>query len=148
MPGRDQTARFGADYPDGMLLPFPKDKGSIARDFKWLGSYRYGIVHLGGQDAADLRLRADAASALLGWPSPYLDAPPISDAPMEPNTLSSSPSTRPLNLLETPIHDNTSDQKHTRTNPRPGMPHSEPGWLRCHDGAKPVFDAQTSERSV
>lgn len=57
-------------FPDALLLPFPKPAGSIARDFKWLGSYRYGIVHLGGCDAADLRARCEAASALLGWPAP------------------------------------------------------------------------------
>jgi hypothetical protein len=49
---------------------FAKTPGSIARDFKWLGSYRYGIVHLGGHDAHDLRARCEAASRLLGWPHP------------------------------------------------------------------------------
>jgi hypothetical protein len=45
----------------------------MARDFKWLGSYRYGIVHLGGRDAADLRARCESASALLQWPAPFAD---------------------------------------------------------------------------
>ena len=152
MPGQAQTGRFATDYPDGMLLPFPKDKGSIARDFKWLGSYRYGIVHLGGRDAGDLRRRADAASALLGWPSPYLNAPVV-DAAMahaatDPNAMPANLSPGLLNSLETENHDNIADQKHTRSNPRPGVPHSEPGRLRRHDGPKPVFDAQTRERSV
>lgn len=73
MPNAAQTARFLEEFPDGLVLPFPKDPGSTARDFKWLGSYRYGIVHLGGRDAADLKRRTDHASAVLGWPSPYLD---------------------------------------------------------------------------
>ena len=73
MPDASRVKRFQAEFADGLLFPFPKDKGSTARDFKWLGSYRYGIVHLSGRDAADLKTRADAASALLGWPSPYLD---------------------------------------------------------------------------
>ena len=73
MPDAVQTARFAKDYPDGLLFPFPKDQGSIERDFKWLGCYRYGIVHLGGRDRADLRRRAEAASAILGWTSPYVD---------------------------------------------------------------------------
>ena len=152
MPGQAQTGRFATDYPDGMLLPFPKDKGSIARDFKWLGSYRYGIVHLGGRDAGDLRRRADAASSLLGWPSPYLNAPVVdaamAHAPTEPNATPANLSHGLLNSLETENHDNIADQKHTRSNPRPGVPHSEPGRLRRHDGPKPVFDAQTRERSV
>lgn len=73
MPNADQAAQFSAEFPDGLLFPFPKDAGSILRDFKWLGSYRYGIVHLGGKDAADLQNRAARASALLGWPSPYIE---------------------------------------------------------------------------
>ena len=76
-PDASQRARFAAEHADGLLFDFPKDAGSIARDFKWLGNYRYGIVHLGGRDAADLRFRADAASAVLGWPSPYHDLPGI-----------------------------------------------------------------------
>ena len=157
MPDRALSGRFAAAYPDGMLLPFPKDKGSIARDFKWLGSYRYGIVHLGGRDRADLRRRADAASALLGWPSPYHETPLESpfESPLErPLATPAEPNGAPLNLppnpfhsLENNQHENQPDQKHTRSNLRPGSPHAEPGWLRRHDGAKPVFDAQTSERS-
>ena len=145
MPGAAQVKRFAAEYPDGMLLPFPKDKGSTARDFKWLGSYRYGIVHLGGRDAADLRRRADAASALLGWPSPYLDC---LNAPTEPNAANATHLPGLLTSLDTENHDNIADQKHLRASPRLGGTHSEPGWLRRHDGPKPVFDAQTSERSV
>lgn len=68
-PAQQQT--LAQRFPDALLLPFPKPAGSIARDFKWLGSYRYGIVHLGGRDTADLRTRCEAASALLGWPAPY-----------------------------------------------------------------------------
>ena len=45
----------------------------MERDFKWLGSYRYAIIHLGGADRKDLRRRCDRASALFGWPAPYAD---------------------------------------------------------------------------
>ena len=157
MPGPAQVQQFAEDFPDGMLLPFPKDKGSTARDFKWLGSYRYGIVHLGGRDAGDLRRRADAASALLGWPSPYLDAATtnlptanaaITRAATEPNATPASLLPGLLNSLTTENHDNIEDQKYPRSNLRPGVPHSEPGRLRRHDGPKPVFDAQARERSV
>ena len=68
--GKRQTALAKA-FPDAMLFSFPKNRSQIARDFKWLGSYRYGILHLGGRDAADLEARCEAASALLGWPAPY-----------------------------------------------------------------------------
>ncbi len=77
MPNASQTAQFHQAFPDGLLFPFPKDKGSIERDFKWLGCYRYGIAHLSGKDPADLRQRAEAASKILGWPAPYLELSPM-----------------------------------------------------------------------
>ena len=71
MPSRHQQARLRARFPDAMLLTFPKGASEIARDYKWLGSYRHGILHLGGRDAADLRARAEEASRILGWVPPY-----------------------------------------------------------------------------
>ncbi len=73
MPSALQTAQLKALFPDHLLLQFPKAGHSLARDFKWLGSYRYGIVHMGGADAADLRARCQAASDILQWPLPYAD---------------------------------------------------------------------------
>ncbi len=71
MPGKGSVQAFRAAFPDGLLFEFPKLPRQVQRDFKWLGSYRYGIVHLGGQSEEDLRLRCERASALLGWPPPY-----------------------------------------------------------------------------
>lgn len=94
-PGAAQQRAFEHHCPDGLLFMFPKSGHSLARDFKWTGSHRYGIVHLGGRDRAQLRARAEAASTLLGWPAPYLDQPAgastMSDAsvwtrPMTPAT--------------------------------------------------------------
>jgi hypothetical protein len=70
-PGPWQRARLARDFPDAMLFTLPKAGHSLAREFKWLGSHRYGILHLGGRDANDLRRRCEAASAILGWPAPY-----------------------------------------------------------------------------
>jgi hypothetical protein len=64
---------FRKAFPDGLLFQYPKLGGQILRDFKWLGSYRYGIIHLGGDDQDDLKRRCEHASSLLGWPAPYLD---------------------------------------------------------------------------
>lgn len=77
-PSAARQRALARQFPDALLMPFPKSAGSIARDFKWLGSYRYGIVHLGGRDADDLRTRCLHASELLGWTAPYaeLQAPP------------------------------------------------------------------------
>jgi hypothetical protein len=71
LPDATQQRAFHCAFPDGLLFPYPKSAGSVARDYKWLGSYRYGITHLGGLDAIDLQSRCEAASALLGWPAPY-----------------------------------------------------------------------------
>jgi hypothetical protein len=70
MPSAARQAELARQFPDAMLFRFPKTAGQIARDFKWLSSYRYGILHLGGADVADLAARCAAASALLGWPAP------------------------------------------------------------------------------
>lgn len=44
-------------YPDAHLQTFIKRGNARAREMKWLGSYRYAIVNLGGRDVADLEHR-------------------------------------------------------------------------------------------
>jgi biotin carboxylase len=75
-PDRAARAAFAGRFPDGLLFALPKQGAALQRDFKWTGSHRYGIVHLGGRDRAELRARAEQASALLGWPAPYREAAP------------------------------------------------------------------------
>ncbi len=70
MPSNAQLLDLKQQFPDHLLLSFSKTGGSTARDFKWLGSYRYGILHLGGQCDGDLKSRLEVASELLGWPAP------------------------------------------------------------------------------
>lgn len=70
MPTAAARARLQREFDDALLFTFPKSGHSLERDFKWLDSHRYGIVHLGGRDWADLHARCTAASGLLGWPSP------------------------------------------------------------------------------
>jgi hypothetical protein len=72
MPSAQHRAAFGAAFPDGLLFTFAKQGHALEREFKWLDSHRYGIVHLGGRDADDLRRRCARAADLLGWPdAPY-----------------------------------------------------------------------------
>ena len=73
MPTAEQQHDLRQHFPDHLLLSFPKTGGSTARDFKWLGSYRYGILHLGAQSEAGLQSRLKEASALLGWPTPIVE---------------------------------------------------------------------------
>lgn len=96
LPDTALRQAFASAFPDGLLFQYPKSQGSIERDFKWLGSYRYGITHLGGRDAHELRQRCEAASALLGWPAPYaeLAAAPVAHgagAPGHSATLPAAP---------------------------------------------------------
>ena len=73
MPTVSQQRAFSVAFPDGLLLQFPKSSNQIQRDFKWLGSYRFGIVHLGGDSPADLARRCEHASSTLGWIAPYVE---------------------------------------------------------------------------
>lgn len=86
MPSRVQRHAFAAVFPDGFLFSFPRRRGQIARDFKWLGSYRYGIAHLGARDLADLMRRCREASELLGWPAPCAGAAQESSYELAPGT--------------------------------------------------------------
>jgi hypothetical protein len=74
MPSPQAAAAWQREFADALLFTFPKHGQALERDFKWLGSHRYGIVHLGGHDERDLRERCRTASARLGWPLPYVDA--------------------------------------------------------------------------
>ena len=74
MPSQSQRGAMQAAFPSALLFCFPKDRSEIGRDFKWLGSYRYGILHLGSRDATSLQADCERASALLGWPAPYAPA--------------------------------------------------------------------------
>lgn len=102
MPSAQQQRALAQAYPGSMLFLYPKSAGSVARDFKWLGSYRYAIVHLGGKDEADLRRRCEVASVLLGWPAPYTDLPAdvAADMPVQlPNDgVVTKPARRPVAL--------------------------------------------------
>jgi biotin carboxylase len=73
MPSAAARAALAARHPDAMLFMYPKSGHALQRDFKWLGSHRYGILHLQGHDEAHLRRRCEQASALLGWTPPYAD---------------------------------------------------------------------------
>ena len=73
MPSAAQQAQFSRRYPDALLFAYPRQGRELARDYKWLGSWRYGIVHLDGRDEQHLRERCLAASAMLGWTAPYTD---------------------------------------------------------------------------
>lgn len=67
-PARSRLRRLFDRFPDAWLQAMPKQGRGLQRDFKWLGSHRYGVLHLGGDDAFDLHDRYRRACLLLGWP--------------------------------------------------------------------------------
>ena len=83
-PDPSQRGALMSQFDDALLFTFPKSGRSVARDFKWLGSWRHGDLHLGGRDRADLRERAERASALLGWRAPYRE--PAAESPPDVST--------------------------------------------------------------
>ncbi|MEQ1537089.1 MAG: ATP-grasp domain-containing protein, partial [Burkholderiaceae bacterium] len=84
MPSDAQLLDLKQQFPDHLLLRFPKTGGSTARDFKWLGSYRYGILHLGGQNDTDLKSRLAQASEILGWSAPLAETYPTATFHVQP----------------------------------------------------------------
>ena len=81
MPTQGRADALLREFPDALLYAYPRHGYALARDFKWLGNWRYGIVHLGGRDEAALRERCLRASALLGWTAPYADRLGFEPAP-------------------------------------------------------------------
>jgi hypothetical protein len=67
-PSVPRLRSFASRFPDGWLQAMPKQGRGLARDFKWLGSHRYGVMHLGGEDPFDLHEHYLRACAVLGWP--------------------------------------------------------------------------------
>jgi hypothetical protein len=63
---RDALART---FPDALLLGMPRRGRALAREYKWLGSHRYGVLHLGAADSAALAERYTVACRVLGWPA-------------------------------------------------------------------------------
>ena len=86
MPTKAQLAALQQTFPDHLLLTYPKAGHALARDFKWLGSYRYAILHMQGADAADLRARCEVASSILNWPLPYSETTLVKSAQESPSS--------------------------------------------------------------
>jgi hypothetical protein len=101
MPGATQQAAVLDKFADALLFTYPKTGHSLARDFKWLGSHRYGILHLHGDDQAHLRAQCIRASALLGWKAPYADC--LDDKLTEPLTASGTPANAAPNPARTEL---------------------------------------------
>ena len=56
-PPADEQAWLTRTYPDARLFLDLKHSTSRARETKWLGNYRYALVHMGGADHDDMMAR-------------------------------------------------------------------------------------------
>jgi len=58
-PPAEQQGWLTATYPDARLFLDLKHSTSRERETKWLGNYRYALVHMGGTDHDDMMARFD-----------------------------------------------------------------------------------------
>ena len=56
-PTPEQIARVQREYPEARLMLYLKRGLALAREMKWLGSYRYAVVNLGAGSSDDLEQR-------------------------------------------------------------------------------------------
>lgn len=64
-PSREAIAKVSRSFPEARLMLYLKHGAALAREMKWLGSYRYAVLNMGARNADDLYLRyADMRSRL------------------------------------------------------------------------------------
>lgn len=71
-PSPQQLARARREYPEAHLMLYLKRGLSLAREMKWLGSYRYAVVNMAAGSQEDLHARFQGFARLLF---------PVSDLP-------------------------------------------------------------------
>jgi biotin carboxylase len=59
-PTREQIERAQREFPEARLMLYLKRGASLAREMKWLGSYRYAVVNMGAASSDDLHRRFHA----------------------------------------------------------------------------------------
>lgn len=56
-PSRAEIAALKARHPDAYVMLYPKRGADLAREMKWLGSYRYGVFNFGGDTLEEMFTR-------------------------------------------------------------------------------------------
>ena len=67
VPSLARIAEIERRFEDSRIMVYVKRGASLAREFKWLGSYRYCLINLGGHSHDDLRHRYHAARRELAF---------------------------------------------------------------------------------
>jgi hypothetical protein len=57
MPSRREIAALARAHPDAHLMVYPKRGADLAREMKWLGSYRYAVFNTGAPDPETMHAR-------------------------------------------------------------------------------------------
>lgn len=63
LPGADEIVRLRARHPGAHVMVYPKRGGELAREMKWLGSYRYAVCNVGGSSVEEMTERFAAICA-------------------------------------------------------------------------------------
>jgi biotin carboxylase len=53
-PSRGELAALKSRHADAHVMLYPKRGADLAREMKWLGSYRYGVFNLGGDTLEEM----------------------------------------------------------------------------------------------
>lgn len=64
-PSASQIARVRDEYPEAHLMLYLKRGSSLAREMKWMGSYRYAVVNMAARSQQELYARFQALSRQL-----------------------------------------------------------------------------------
>ena len=67
VPSLARVAEVERRFEDSRIMVYVKQGASLAREFKWLGSYRYCLINLGGHSHDDLHDRYHAARRELAF---------------------------------------------------------------------------------
>jgi ATP-grasp domain len=71
IPTSDQIQQALEPYPDANLMLYFKKGSQLKRELKWLGSYRYAVLNLGGINRSDLFERCQSISHTLQFDYPF-----------------------------------------------------------------------------
>lgn len=71
IPTSDQIQQALVPYPDANLMLYFKKGSQLKRELKWLGSYRYAVLNLGGINRSDLFERCRSISHTLQFDYPF-----------------------------------------------------------------------------
>lgn len=84
-PTPRQVADLERALPGSLLLAFSRSRRSRERDLAWTGTSRYGVLHIGAGNGAELHEKATRAAGILGWTLPS-GAQPLREHVLEQST--------------------------------------------------------------